>query len=242
MAVHVPLSIEAQMEARVLMMSTNNILSPAERQADHQPDAGHRPRALLRDPRAQVLARLLPRGSHGGQERRGPGLPPCTRRRRRSAWPSTTARSPSHTGIRVPRDRPRRTDGTRKTVNTTVGRCLISEVLPKGCRSTWSTRPSTRRRSRPSSTLATAAPEQGDGAPRRPPPHARVRVRDAAGISICMDHMVIPDAKQVLLNEALEEVAKVDRAVPGRSDHRRRALQQDRRHLGAAWPTRSPPR
>jgi len=29
MAVHVPLSIEAQLEARVLMMSTNNILSPA---------------------------------------------------------------------------------------------------------------------------------------------------------------------------------------------------------------------
>src|SRR5436190_742619 len=29
MAVHIPLSIEAQMEARVLMMSTNNILSPA---------------------------------------------------------------------------------------------------------------------------------------------------------------------------------------------------------------------
>ena len=30
MAVHVPLSIEAQLEARVLMMSTNNILSPAD--------------------------------------------------------------------------------------------------------------------------------------------------------------------------------------------------------------------
>ena len=29
MAVHVPLSIEAQLEARALMMSTNNILSPA---------------------------------------------------------------------------------------------------------------------------------------------------------------------------------------------------------------------
>jgi DNA-directed RNA polymerase subunit beta' len=28
MAVHVPLSLEAQLEARVLMMSTNNILSP----------------------------------------------------------------------------------------------------------------------------------------------------------------------------------------------------------------------
>src|SRR6185312_2760334 len=29
MAVHVPLSVEAQVEARVLTMSTNNILSPA---------------------------------------------------------------------------------------------------------------------------------------------------------------------------------------------------------------------
>src|SRR5690606_2213697 len=29
MAVHVPLSLEAQLEARVLMMSTNNILPPA---------------------------------------------------------------------------------------------------------------------------------------------------------------------------------------------------------------------
>ena len=29
MAVHVPLSIEAQLEGRALMMSTNNILSPA---------------------------------------------------------------------------------------------------------------------------------------------------------------------------------------------------------------------
>ena len=29
MAVHVPLSIEAQVESRALMMSTNNILSPA---------------------------------------------------------------------------------------------------------------------------------------------------------------------------------------------------------------------
>ncbi len=29
MAVHVPLTLEAQLEARSLMMSTNNILSPA---------------------------------------------------------------------------------------------------------------------------------------------------------------------------------------------------------------------
>ena len=32
MAVHVPLSLEAQLEARVLMMSTNNILGPSNGQ------------------------------------------------------------------------------------------------------------------------------------------------------------------------------------------------------------------
>ena len=35
MAVHLPLSIEAQVEATVLMMSTNNIFSPANGQPDH---------------------------------------------------------------------------------------------------------------------------------------------------------------------------------------------------------------
>ena len=47
MAVHVPLSLEAQLEARVLMMSTNNILHPANGSADHRAVAGHRARALL---------------------------------------------------------------------------------------------------------------------------------------------------------------------------------------------------
>ena len=49
MAVHVPLSVEAQIEARVLMMSTNNILSPATGRPDHRPDPGHRARLLLHD-------------------------------------------------------------------------------------------------------------------------------------------------------------------------------------------------
>ena len=47
MAVHVPLSLEAQLEARVLMMSTNNILHPGERPADHRAVAGHRARPVL---------------------------------------------------------------------------------------------------------------------------------------------------------------------------------------------------
>ena len=63
MAVHVPLSLEAQLEARVLMMSTNNILSPGERQADHRPEPGHRARYLLSLHRKR------------GRSRRGHGIP-----------------------------------------------------------------------------------------------------------------------------------------------------------------------
>jgi DNA-directed RNA polymerase subunit beta' len=55
MAVHLPLSIEAQVEAHTLMMSTNNVFAP-QRQADHEPVAGHRDGLLLhhrRDARSQ---------------------------------------------------------------------------------------------------------------------------------------------------------------------------------------------
>jgi DNA-directed RNA polymerase subunit beta' len=41
MAVHVPLSVEAQMEARLLMMAPNNIFSPSSGTAHHDADAGH---------------------------------------------------------------------------------------------------------------------------------------------------------------------------------------------------------
>ncbi len=47
MAVHVPLSVEAQMEARMLMLAPNNIFSPVQRQADHHALAGHSTRLLL---------------------------------------------------------------------------------------------------------------------------------------------------------------------------------------------------
>jgi DNA-directed RNA polymerase subunit beta' len=47
MAVHLPLSLEAQVESHVLMLSTNNIFSPAQRRTDHRPEPGHRARLLL---------------------------------------------------------------------------------------------------------------------------------------------------------------------------------------------------
>ena len=53
MAVHVPLSLEAQLEARVLMMSTNNILSPAN---GKPAVAGHHSRPVLHVARARERA------------------------------------------------------------------------------------------------------------------------------------------------------------------------------------------
>ena len=49
MAVHVPLTLEAQLEARALMMSTNNILSPASGDPDHRAIAGCGAGSLLHD-------------------------------------------------------------------------------------------------------------------------------------------------------------------------------------------------
>ena len=49
MAVHVPLSPEAQIEASVLMLSSNNIMSPSSGTTDRGALAGHRARLLLPD-------------------------------------------------------------------------------------------------------------------------------------------------------------------------------------------------
>jgi DNA-directed RNA polymerase subunit beta' len=51
MAVHVPLSLEAQLEARALMLASNNVLFPSERRAVDRAVAGHRAGPVLHDPR-----------------------------------------------------------------------------------------------------------------------------------------------------------------------------------------------
>ncbi len=62
MAVHVPLSLEAQLEARVLMMSHQQHPQPGQRQADHRAEPGHRARALLPEHRDAGVPRAAGRG------------------------------------------------------------------------------------------------------------------------------------------------------------------------------------
>ena len=58
MAVHVPLSFEAQLECRLLMLSSNNILKPSDGRPVAEPSAGHRARLLLRDEGAGGLRQV----------------------------------------------------------------------------------------------------------------------------------------------------------------------------------------
>ena len=78
MAVHLPLSAEAQAEARILMLSTNNILKPSDG------------RPVTMPTQDMIIGLFFLTTDREGERRRGPRV--LARRPRRS-WPSTAARS-----------------------------------------------------------------------------------------------------------------------------------------------------
>ena len=161
MAVHVPLSIEAQMEARVLMMSTNNILSPANGKPIINPTQDI-VLGLYYATRERKFAQGLATARARSRRREGQASKGYLRgvysspEEVRMAYDNGEVTHPR--GHPRPRDRPRRRRQAHASVDTTVGRCSSREILPRGppVRAA-STRCSTRRRSRPSSTPATAS-------------------------------------------------------------------------------------
>ncbi len=108
MAVHVPLSIEAQIEARVLMMSTNNILSPASGKPIIVPTQDI-VLGLYYLTRERVFAR-------------GEGRVFSSPDELRMAYDAGEVDLQAAVGLRL--------NGQR--VQTTVGRVLLSEIVPKG--------------------------------------------------------------------------------------------------------------
>ena len=76
--------------------------------------------------------------------------------------------------------------------------------------------------------------------PRRPAEHARLPARDArrASRSASTTWRSRP-TRSASSSAANEQVREIEDAVPGGSDHRRRALQQGHRHLGARRPSGS---
>ena len=115
MAVHVPLSLEAQLEARVLMMSTNNILHPANGQPIIVPSQdivlGLYYLSIMSDgePGRAWPSPISARSSM--RSRRRPS--PCTRRSSSAGRDSTT-----------------RASASPKIHDTTPGRALLGQLLP----------------------------------------------------------------------------------------------------------------
>ncbi|MCL4874991.1 DNA-directed RNA polymerase subunit beta' [bacterium] len=188
MAVHVPLSIEAQVEARVLMMSTNNILSPA-----------HGKPIIV--PTQDIVLGLyyLTRNRPGV---RGEGKMFGSADEIRAAYDAGEVHLQA--GVKV------KMDG--KLVDTTVGRIIMKEIVPPVIRFEEINRVMDKKRladlidicyrragNKETVLLADRLKDMG------------YQYATKAGISICIDDMKIPGKKGELLDSAYEEVKEIQK-------------------------------
>jgi DNA-directed RNA polymerase subunit beta' len=187
MAVHVPLSIEAQMEARVLMMSTNNILSPAHG------------RPIIVPSQDIVL-----------------GCYYMTRERMFAHGENTSFGSPAevqaaydHGEVHLQAKIKCRMYG--KSYDTTVGRVMLYDVVPKKLSFDLVNKVMDKKAL---GNLIDACYRQcGQKETVLLADHIRTtgyRHATKAGISICLDNMRIPDEKGVLIAKAQDEVLEIE--------------------------------
>jgi DNA-directed RNA polymerase subunit beta' len=107
MAVHVPLSVESQIEARVLMLSSNNILSPANGSPIIVP--------------SQDIVLGIYYMTRGIEGLRGEGKLFCNAEEVRCAYDAKAVDLHTNIEVRISNER----------VKTTVGRILLWEVMPR---------------------------------------------------------------------------------------------------------------
>jgi DNA-directed RNA polymerase subunit beta' len=121
MAVHVPLSIEAQLEARALMMSSNNILSPANGEP------------IIVPSQDVVLGLYYMTRERVGAKGEGMAFSDVAEVHR--AYESRNIDLQAKVKVRLVehvRDANGQLVKNVRVVNTTAGRALLSEILPKG--------------------------------------------------------------------------------------------------------------
>ncbi|MBI4686018.1 MAG: DNA-directed RNA polymerase subunit beta' [Nitrospirae bacterium] len=188
MAVYVPLSVEAQIEARVLMMSVNNILSPANG------------KPIVLPTQDMVLGIYYLTKEKSGVK--GEGKIFADSEDVRTAYDSKML--DEHAKIRV------RING--QLVDTTCGRVLFSEIIPKEISFAAINKEMTKKE------LGKIIEYAYSKAGRR----ATVVFLDnleklgfeyatKSGISICMDDMHIPSTKAELIRNAEQEVIEVQK-------------------------------
>lgn len=188
MAVHVPLSMEAQIEARVLMLSVNNLLSPANG------------KPIVVPTQDMVLGiYYLTKQKKGA---RGEGKVFADPEDVRVAYDSGILEE--HAGIKV------RMNG--EFVETTAGRVIFSEILPKKIPFSMINKELTKKElgklieyihkmlgKRETVVFLNNLERLGFGYATR------------SGISICIDDMHVPTKKAELIREAEQEVMEVQR-------------------------------
>lgn len=188
MAVHVPLSMEAQIEARVLMMSVNNILSPAN---------GKPIVAPTQDMVLGIYFLTKERKGAKGEGRIFAGPEDV-----RVAYDAGIL--DEHAKIKV------RMDG--EFVETTTGRVLFSEILPKGISFSMINRDITKKEI--GKLIEYAYKKAGkretvvflDNMEK-----LGFHYATKSGISICMADMHIPSKKSELIHTAEQEVIDVQK-------------------------------
>ena len=130
MAVHVPLSLEAQMEARTLMLSSNNVLSPANGEPIIVPSQD-----IVLGLYYMTRERMGAQGRRHGVHRLAEVSRAYETRAGRTAGARSRCASRSTSSMPTASWREKIT-----RYETTVGRALLSEILPPACRSSSSTR------------------------------------------------------------------------------------------------------
>ncbi len=200
MAVHVPLSIEAQLEARALMMSSNNILSPANGEPIIVPSQDivlgiyymTRKRVNAKG-EGMLLADI--KEVHRAVESRQLSL---------QAEVTTRIREYDLDADRNPVERIRR-------VTTTAGRALLSEILPKGMSFDLINIDMTKKAI--SNVINTCYREVGLKATvvfADQLMYTGFRYATRAGVSIGVNDMVVPDGKGDIIGGAEAEVKEIE--------------------------------
>ena len=200
MAVHLPLSIEAQLEARSLMMSTNNILSPANGEP-------------IIVPSQDVVLGLY----YMTRERvnaLGEGMVFANLEEVHRAYESRNVHLQARVKVRINDfdiDGKGNKVPVRKIVDTTIGRALLSEILPPGLpfslvnqnmgkRSISGLINACYRRVGLKETVIFADQVMYLG----------FRLATRAGVSIGMNDMIIPEEKKGILASAETEVKEIE--------------------------------
>ncbi|MEY3724394.1 MAG: DNA-directed polymerase subunit beta [Pseudomonadota bacterium] len=206
MAVHVPLSLEAQMEARTLMLASNNVLFPANGEPSIVP--------------SQDVVLGLYYATRDKINGKGEGMvfadiPEVIR-----AYEAGTVELASRIAVRVTEYEVvnKNAEGDERFVaktsvqHTSVGRAILSEILPKGMAFSEINKPLKKKeisRLINTSFRKCGLRETVIFADRLL--QAGFRLATKAGISIAIDDMLIPSSKDGIINEAAGKVKEYDK-------------------------------